>query len=59
VYYAASGADASAAGFDDSRCYEEIRRSVGERSIPMVQALRNEAVVALQAWTRKGDRVLY
>jgi hypothetical protein len=30
-----------------------------QRAIPMVQALRDEACLALQAWLRKEDRIRY
>jgi len=59
IYYAASCADTAAAGFDDSQFYEEVRKPAGERSIPMEQALRDEATVSLRTWTKKQDRILY
>lgn len=59
IYYAATCDDAAAAGFDDRHFYREIRKPAEERSIPMEQALRDEALVALQAWAKKQDRVVY
>ncbi len=59
IYYAATCDDAAAAGFDDRSFYQEIRKPAGERSIPMEQALREEAVVALQTWVKKEDRIRY
>jgi guanine deaminase len=59
IYFGATCADAARAGFDDQHFYDEIRRPTSERSLPMQQALREEAVVALQAWTAKTDRTLY
>ena len=59
ICYAASCDDAAAAGFDDRHFYREIRKPTAERAIPMKQALRDEALVALQAWMKKEDRIRY
>lgn len=59
IYYAATSEDAASAGFDDRHFYREIRKSVAERSIPMEQAMREEALVALQKWLNKADRIPY
>ena len=34
IFYAASGAEAAAAGFDDQFIYEEMKRPAGQRRIP-------------------------
>jgi tRNA(Arg) A34 adenosine deaminase TadA len=59
IYYAATCDDAAVAGFDDRSFYHEIRKPAGERAIPMEQALRDEALLALHAWAKKADRVRY
>jgi guanine deaminase len=59
VYYAATCDDAAAAGFDDRNFYREVSKPPGERSIPMEQALRDDALAALQAWMKKEDRIRY
>lgn len=59
VYYAATCADAAAAGFDDQNFYRELTLPMTERSIPMMQSLRDEALAALTAWIKKEDRVQY
>jgi guanine deaminase len=59
IYYAATCADAAAAGFDDQNFYRELAKPAGERSLPMVQALREEACAALSAWLKKEDRTRY
>ncbi|MCA9062472.1 MAG: nucleoside deaminase [Planctomycetaceae bacterium] len=59
IYYAATCDDATNAGFDDTQFYKEIAKPLADRSIPMHQALRDEALVALHAWVRKEDRVRY
>ncbi len=59
VYYAATCDDAAEAGFDDRNFYRELAKPVGERAIPVGQALRDEALVALRAWAEKEDRIRY
>jgi guanine deaminase len=50
VYFAASSADAAAAGFDDSRFYEEIRAAADHRSIPMARIPAEQASLPFEAW---------
>lgn len=59
VVYAATCDDAAAAGFDDRVFHEELRRPASERRLPVVQALREEALVPLREWREKVDRVPY
>ena len=59
IYYAATRDDAALAGFDDRHFYEELAKEAANRSIPVVQGLRDEACVALQAWMKKEDRIPY
>jgi tRNA(Arg) A34 adenosine deaminase TadA len=59
IHFAASSEDAAAAGFDDQKFYHEFGKPIGERLIPMEQALRDEARVAFQAWTKKVNRLEY
>ena len=50
---------AARAGFDDSLLYDEIPKSSAERTLPLVQTLRDEALVAFEAWIDKPDRTAY
>lgn len=59
VYFAASCDDAAAVGFDDRNFYRELCSPIGKRSMPMQQALRDEALIALNAWQNKSDRIQY
>ena len=59
LYYAASREDAAAAGFDDAMIYAELALLPAERSIPMSQLLRDEALAALHAWVADEERVRY
>jgi hypothetical protein len=46
-------------GFDDSMIYAEIKKPVGERSIPIKQIMRAEAVEVWKKYAKKDDRVPY
>jgi guanine deaminase len=59
VYFGNSAADAAAIGFDDAVIYEQLRLPHGERRIPMIQLLRDEAQAAFRAWHEKPDKVRY
>ena len=59
VHYACTRDDATRAGFDDARLYDEISAPPEDRSVPMVQALRDEALPAFRDWEEKPDRVPY
>jgi len=59
VYYANTAADAAKVGFDDARIYRELKLPHAQRSLPLVQMMRNEAMAAFTAWERKPDKVRY
>lgn len=59
VWFAASRADAAAAGFDDDFIYRELSLALDQRRLPAGQALREEALEALAAWDRKADKIAY
>jgi guanine deaminase len=59
VYYANTAEDAAAIGFDDSRIYHELASPPADRTIAMVQMLRNEALAAFRAWQAKADKIPY
>ncbi len=59
VFYASTKADAAAVGFDDQFIYDEIERPLPQRSLPMQQLLRNEALVSFEAWAAKEGRTTY
>ena len=59
VFYANTKADAAAIGFDDQFIYDEIEKPLAQRSLPMQQFLRDEALVSFQAWADKQDRTDY
>lgn len=59
VFYGASAADASAAGFDDAFIFREFAKPSRQRRIPMEQFLREEALGAFQAWRENSNRMPY
>jgi len=59
VYYANTAADAAKIGFDDARIYQELKLPHAQRSLPLIQIMRQEAMAAFTAWERKPDKVGY
>ena len=59
VYFANTREDAAKAGFDDSMIYEEIQKAFGDRKIPMIQMMREEAQLVFAEWEKKEDKIRY
>ena len=59
VYFAGTAADASMVGFDDSAIYCEIAQPHAQRTIPMIQIMRDEALAAFRVWEEKSDKMHY
>ena len=59
VVYAATRDDAADAGFDDSHFYEQLRKPVAERELPMDTCLADEASRPFEAWADFEARVQY
>jgi len=60
VYYGAQVEDAlQYGGFDDSMIYSELKKNVADRSIPIKQMMRAEAVEVWKKYSVKKDRVPY
>ena len=59
VWFGNTAADAAAIGFDDAAIYEQMRLPHADRTIPLVQLLREEAQVAFEAWRDKPDKIPY
>src|SRR5882724_5165227 len=55
VYFGNAAADASKVGFDDSFIYRQFTQPIGQRSIPMVQMMSEDAQVAFRAWHEKTN----
>jgi guanine deaminase len=59
VFYAATHADAAAAGFDDSFIYQQLAVPQAQRSIPMVHVADEQASRPFQAWLNTSGRTDY
>jgi guanine deaminase len=59
VYYGASAADAARAGFDDAFLYDEMRKQAGERTLPAMQLLGDEAWSSFAAWIASPNKIEY
>jgi tRNA(Arg) A34 adenosine deaminase TadA len=59
IYYAGTHLDAQAAGFDDSFIYDEFKKPVHDRKIPLVHALHEEGQKPLQRWTATENKTKY
>ncbi|MBO6489899.1 MAG: nucleoside deaminase [Pelagibacteraceae bacterium] len=59
IYYANTRKDAQKIDFDDSLIYSELQKNINKRKIPMIQMMRNEALVAFELWDKKTDKVEY
>jgi len=59
IYFGNVAADASKIGFDDSFIYDQFARPLSQRSIPMVQMMRERALTAFRAWQEKPNKIVY
>jgi tRNA(Arg) A34 adenosine deaminase TadA len=59
IYYGCSAADAAKAGFDDQFLYEELKKPMNERTMPMAILGETEAMKAFDAWRDSTDKVEY
>jgi guanine deaminase len=59
IYFGNVAADAAAAGFDDSFIYRELGYPLSQRSIPIVQMMREQAQAAFRAWWDKPNKIPY
>ncbi len=59
ITYGADHNDAAAIGFDDAFIYRELQKRPSDRTIRMVQMLRNEALVGFQLWREMENKICY
>ena len=59
IYYANTREDAARIGFDDAELYREVSRGLEDRHIPMKRCKNELAGLAMEDWTKKGDKTLY
>ena len=59
VYYACTREDAARVGFDDDFIYAELQKELRDRSIPVQQLMREDALLVFQDWMLKADKIKY
>ena len=59
IYYANTRSDAKKIDFSDALIYEELKKNISERKIPMHQMMRDKALKAFELWDKKEDKVKY
>ena len=59
MYFGNSKTDAAEILFDDHFIYQEIEKSISERTLPTRQLLRDEALEAFQLWSKSEHRIEY
>lgn len=59
IFYGNTSADAAAAGFDDAFLYEEVNLPLGQRKIPIVNLLPEQAISNFEAWRKYAGRIDY
>lgn len=59
IYFANNKTDAKNIGFDDSFIYDELALPRDQRHLSAEEIMRNEAIKAFEAWTKKTDKIEY
>ena len=59
IYYGNTRKDAADINFADDFIYEEMDKPLGERTVPIIPMLRDEALQSFQMWTEKNDKTEY
>ncbi|MGM0551178.1 MAG: nucleoside deaminase [Bacteroidota bacterium] len=59
IYYGNNRYDAAEIGFDDNFLYEELRKDLDERSIPIEQLERDEALKTFATWRELENKIPY
>lgn len=59
IYYANTRVDAANIGFDDDFIYEEIKKDLEIRSLPIAQIGRANAIKVFEEWKKKADKIEY
>ena len=59
VYYGNSRENAAEIQFDDKFIYDEMKKEINERKIPLKQILKDEAIKAFNLWTQTENKTQY
>ena len=59
IYYANTREDAAAVDFADGFIYDELGKSLEDRTLPIIPLLRDEALHTFRQWQEKTDKTVY
>ena len=59
VYYGNSRENAAEIQFDDKFIYDEMKKDINERKIPLKQILKDEAIKAFNLWAETENKTKY
>ncbi|MCK8621211.1 nucleoside deaminase [Prevotella sp. E13-27] len=59
IFYGNTRKDARDIDFADDFIYEELDRPLDERTVPIINLLRDEALNSFRLWTEKTDKTVY
>jgi guanine deaminase len=59
IFYAATREDAADIGFSDAFIYDQLQLAVSDRSLPMLQLMREQALEAFRYWKREPKKIVY
>ena len=59
IYFANSRKDAADIGFDDDFIYQELKKELEERSLPIHVLGKEEAIKVFEEWKQKSDKIEY
>lgn len=59
IYYGNTREDAAAIGFADDFIYNELEKSLDERTLPIIPLMREEALESFCLWDEKADKQEY
>ena len=59
VYYGNSRENAADIQFDDKFIYDEMKKDINEREIPLKQILKDEAIKAFNLWAQTENKTKY
>ena len=59
VYYGNSRENAAEIEFDDKFIYDEIKKDINKRKIPLKQILKEEAIKAFKLWSKTENKTKY
>ena len=59
IYYGNTRKDAHDIDFADDFIYEELEKSLDERTVPIIPMMREEALETFRLWREKTDKIEY